>query len=108
MCKCKNYKSYCEYKTESLNHIGYFNDHISDNDCIHCHFISVFGNPNPSSTDFEKRVKQRYNVVCSCEHYYSYSSFLKKRKSNGAISAMMPLKNCYNCYLIKRYGTANL
>lgn len=42
---------------------------------------------------------------CNCGNYYSYGDMLKNRKNGGMVAMMMPIDNCFNCYLIKRYGS---
>lgn len=108
LCQCENYKSYKEYKEEA-EQLGYFVSlDIKDEDCIECYFTNLLGEHDIKDRTelLSKRVKARYNTKCSCGHYYPYSKLLEKRRlENKLVSPMMPLTDCYNCYLMKRYGT---
>lgn len=57
---------------------------------------------------YDKIIKQRYGVECSCGDYKPYSEILSESKSKGVMMARL-LKNeaCYHCYQIKRYGTTD-
>lgn len=49
---------------------------------------------------------------CKCGNFFSYQENLnKKRDSTKLVSksfcALMPKDDCYNCYLIKHYGTSD-
>jgi len=107
MCNCDNYKSYDDYKKEKEDLIGFFHNKIKDDDCIHCYNFYIYKNPNPSSDLIKKRIKKIYNIECNCEHYYSYNEMIKNKKEQSVVAQLMPKDNCYNCYLIKRYGASN-
>ena len=78
MCECGDFKSYKEYKEENSEKIGYFPNIISDENCINCYNISIYGISKPNISIVEKRIKKRYNVECTCGFYYSYQDFLKR------------------------------
>lgn len=112
MCNCKKLNSYKEYK-ETFEADGFLIDlDLNPEDCVECYFEKLLGKHQLSERNelLSKRIKKRYDVDCSCGHYYSYDKHLKNRASKfpeQAIAPMMPKNNCYNCYLIKRYGTTN-
>lgn len=57
---------------------------------------------------YDKRIKKRYGVECSCGDYKPYSEILAKTKPKGAMVArLLTNEACFHCYQIKRYGTTD-
>lgn len=51
-------------------------------------------------------------TTCNCGNYLSYGDVLRKPPTKGklrskALCPIMPKEDCYNCFLIRNYGTTN-
>lgn len=108
MCKCKKPLTYADYKKQKEKEGFFVSMELKDSDCVQCYFEKILGKHNEEDRDdlLNKRVKSRYNVDCQCGTYYPYSLIVNSHKEKGRLVApMMPLTKCYNCYLLKKYGT---
>ncbi|MBM25465.1 MAG: hypothetical protein CL760_07260 [Chloroflexi bacterium] len=107
-CKCGEYQRYSEYKNEKEEE-GFLIDLIlKDDDCVNCHNKLIYGTSDEVELlDIKKeKTLSKYDAHCSCGCYYPYEKHVQTAKNKGQnIAPMIPLKDCYNCFKIRKYGT---
>ena len=108
ICKCGEYQGYSEYKNEKELEGFLIDLSLKDYDCVNCYNELTYGTSDEVELlDLKKeKTLSKYYAHCGCGCYYPYEKHAQSAKDKGQnVAPMISLKDCYNCFKIRKYGT---